>query len=321
MTRLTILTQPTGFTLLLKKLKAIVSFIKNKILQKKVFTPKQFGGPIAVKESLIKGLNKLNINFNYNPKYMRDINNTVVVLSGIDALKQAIKLKRKGKIKKLLAGPNLVVLPREHNRILGAKEIDVCIVPSEWVKIAYEEDEPNLIGKIKIWPVGIDEVFWMPQSKKTNNVLIYEKACSKNIVSAVKKILSKYNHNIIHIKYNSHTQETFKTILDKSSLAIFLSNVESQGIALTESWAMNVPTIVFNPQELTIYDKQYSSVSSCPYLTKQTGADWKTLSEFENIIKNIDSFIDQFSPRKWVLEHMTNKICAKNLLAIIKSNQ
>ena len=72
-------------------------------------------GPQAVLDSLCKGLDELNIDYTLNPKTVSD---TVVVLQNTNALQMAIDLKKQGKIKQLLAGPNIVITPKDANGIL-----------------------------------------------------------------------------------------------------------------------------------------------------------------------------------------------------------
>ncbi len=110
-------------------------------LSKKLFHKflNQYGGPTAVTRSLIDGLNLLGNSYNYNPS-SKHIQADCVVLSNIDALSNAISLKRSGKIKRLLAGPNIVTLPSEAGRLIAEQEVDVCLVPSKWVKDLYLKD-------------------------------------------------------------------------------------------------------------------------------------------------------------------------------------
>ena len=80
---------------------------------------------------------------------------------------------------------------------------------------------------------------------------------------------------------------------------------------------MNVPTLIFNPQQWEYRGKFYFA-SACPYLTEQTGMDWQKLEQLENMLKNMPKLLDTFNPRKWVLENMTDQISAQHLLNIIE---
>lgn len=88
-------------------------------------------GPSAVLRSLMNGLKGEGVDFNYNPKNGKDVGGVVIVLSHIEALREAIELKRSGKIKKLLAGPNLVNLPSDNLELVTHPLIDYYLVNSQ----------------------------------------------------------------------------------------------------------------------------------------------------------------------------------------------
>ena len=283
-----------------------------------------YGGHKAVTKSIIEGLKNIKINFNYNPSLEKDIGDVVIVLANIPALKQAITLKKQGKIKKLLAGPNLMVRANEHNRILASKEIDICIVPSYWVQIAYEKDAPSLKGRIRTWPAGVNAKFWniahKDKRKDNKNVLVYiKKASGASLCKPVKDILKNYGWHPIILKYGSYNLNKYKKALSQCRFSVFLSRSESQGIALAEAWAMDIPTLVWNQGYLKAHGTFYDVCSACPYLNDQLGKDWKNLDELEKLISNIEKKLPNFSPRKWVLENMTYEARAKLMLEIINS--
>lgn len=326
--KITILTEsiPTFAENIRKLLFCILKPIKMFLNREKTIlysgTKLKYGGHPAVTRSLIEGLQKLNANFNYNPLKFEHIGDVVIVLSGIKALKQAIKFKKKGKIKKLLAGPNLMVYGDDEDNILASSEIDICLVPSNTVKNNYETDNPELVGKIKVWPAGIDETYWSPVEKEKyngRNVLIYQKNANEQLYFLVEDKLKYYHWDPIKIIYGRYKPDDFKKYLSKSRFAVFLSQSESQGIALAEAWAMNVPTLSWNPQEPTYLNnkKIFHDNSSCSFLSKDTGLEWRVISDFENILKKINELIDGFEPRKWVLSNMTDTVTSKCLINIV----
>lgn len=306
---LTILTKPVSINTRIKMCTSLGIF------PHKLF----WGGPNSVVRSLKNGFKRLGVKYNVNPLLESSVADSVIVLSNIDALKQAIEWKRKGKIKKLFAGPNLVVRSNEFNNILGSKEIDVCIVPSQWVKKAYLEDLPVLKNRIAVWAAGVDEKYWSQRSAGDNSrkVLVYWKTERQSFVEEVEHILKKNSWSPVRIIYNSYKQENFKKNLSECKFAVFVSRSESQGIALLEAWAMDIPTLVWDPGQLCARGKVYNQVSSCPYLNNKLGLRWKTIEEFENMVVQFLTGFYKFRPRKWILENMTDKISARKLLSII----
>lgn len=275
----------------------------------------------AVTYSLLRGLKNLHTDFNYNPSLEAEVGSVVVVLANMDALKQAIKWRQSGKIQKLLAGPTLVISPLDHNGIVRSPWIDRYIVNSKWTKTAYIEDAPEMIHNLVIWPAGVDPDLWAPsqQCTKMNSVLVYWKTGPMEFCESVEAILRKYHWDPVRIRYGNYDHATFRQLLDLSAFAVFISRSESQGIALAEAWSMNVPSLAWNPKELTANNRKYSECSACPWLTPATGLDWNSFEEFEALLQRMPQNLMSFHPREWVLENMSDTATARILLSIIDS--
>lgn len=274
----------------------------------------------GVMDSLKKGLILNKVPFNCNPKSIEELGDIVLVTASVEALQQAISWKEQKKIKYVLAGPNVLANAHSGNDIIAHPGLDCYLHPSAWVVRSYEEDIPAIKHKNKIWFAGVDESFWAPSedSKNKKTVLIYWKDQQKGFIDSIKNVVEKKGWNTIVIKYGSYTKAEYKKALDTTSVAIFISKSESQGIALAESWAMDVPTFVWNPQEpFTWCGKTYKDISSCPYLTDFTGKEWKTLDQLDILLSAFDPL--EFSPREWVLENMTDKVSVDLLIKIIES--
>lgn len=271
----------------------------------------------AVLSSLMRGLNALKVDYNVNPSDQH-VHSTVVVLDGIDYLRHLITLKNNKHIQYLLTGPNLMNRVCDYDRILANPSIDIFFVPSKWVEIACLEDEPRLAGKIAIWYAGVDIDRWQPNpSHEKSYVLVYWKTDSENFCQKVEELLKKRGYNPTRLKYGTYNHDHYKNVLDRCEFAVFISRSESQGIALAEAWAMNVPTFVWNPGQLYFAGKHYNPVSACPYLTDKQGKDWVTLEQLDIIIQNYQAHKYSFSPRQWIKKHMTDIASAQLLLTII----
>ncbi len=272
--------------------------------------------------SVIRGLSKLEIPYNINPNDKKDIKEVFLCLQDASLLRMGIKLKEKNLIKKLIVGPNMFARAYEENHLLANKNIDKYLVPSEWTRIACTQDEPAVKDTIKVWPAGVDSEYWKPEPKKeTFQVLIYWKTESQEFCDQVKNILLNYGWQPIVIKYDHYNHEHYKKLLNKVKFAVFLSKSESQGLALAECWSMNIPTLVWDPKELFYLGKHYDPVTSCPFLTEQTGKSWKKLSELEELLTTMKSYWPEFNPREWVLDNMTDEVSASLLLEIIYSKK
>lgn len=306
---LTILTAPVGL------------YYTAKDIGKKIIKHINYGGHAAVTRSLIEGLDKIGYDrYNYQPTFEKDIAQNVHVLAGVKTLEYAIELKKKGKIKRLTAGPNIVVFSTDYNSLIADENIDLYLQPSQWAADLHVELEPKLKDRCIPWAAGIDiSKFTNTDKKKKNYVLIYHKDESNQFCYRVDYLLRKHGFQTVIIKYGSYKFDDYIRILSEVEFAVVISRQESQGICLAEAWAMDVPTICFDPhyyrwsppnQDI---EKQ-GNISTCPYLTEKTGVTYAEMSELEEIISNWDKYADTFSPREWAIANMSDEVCARDFL-------
>lgn len=274
-------------------------------------------GPQMVAISLQKGLAELGYSYVFNPKYPTD---TVAVLQNPKALRFAIQQKKQGKIKTLLAGPNIVVTPKEANAIYEHPLIDKIILPCEWTKNFYSSLSPIIKDKIYIWPAGVDDPGEPTPLAQRDTILVYQKNASDELLNQILKNLKITKLKITIINYGKYKQADYFAKLNKAKLAIFLTQSESQGIAQQEAWMRDVPTLVWNPgkiqyKEHIITDTKLSS----PYLTNECGKFFSSLDEFIDKLNEMLNNLTNFTPRQYALTNFTNKKSASIFLDIINN--
>lgn len=167
--KLTILTEPVN-----------TIYNVRKIVYKALGREEGYGGHATRTERIVEGIKKLNYeDFNYQPKYVKEIGEQVHVLANVRTLKFAIELKRKGIIKKLTAGPNIVMFSDEYESIIADPAVDLYLQPSQWTADLHIKIEPKLVGRCEAFPrggVGIDLEQFKPRDyNRSGNVLIYQK--------------------------------------------------------------------------------------------------------------------------------------------------
>jgi len=276
-----------------------------------------YGGPSSVLESLIRGFNILNIDYQLNPK-TKDISDVVCVISNIDALRWAIKEKKQGKIKKIIAGPNIVITPKDAESVLLDETIDLVIVPSQWVKDFYASFRPGFGEKIRVWPAGVEIC---PESnEKRKGCLVYKKNVDEKLFNFIIKYLKSKNIDYEIIKYGRYKKEKYFEMLNKVKFMIYLQEVESQGISLLEAWMRNIPALVWNQGHFEykkVAKKVFGNISA-PYLTKECGMFFKDFNDFEEKLPIFLDGINQFKSREYVINNFSDEVVAKNYLKIIK---
>jgi len=279
-----------------------------------------YGGPEAVLESLIRGFDKLKIDYQLNPKAseIRD-NSTVSVLSDVKTLRWAIAAKKEGKVKKIIAGPT-IAMPLDANRIIFDNTIDIFIVPSSWVKEFCDFFCPGFRKKIRVWAAGVEN----PQNfqeKPRKGCLVYKKNVDKELFDFIIWYLKSNNIDYKLIKWGRYKKENYFEILNKVKFMIYLSESESQGLALHEAWMHNVPTLVWNGGHLKTKVYEWTGSTPAPYLTEQCGMFFKNEKDFSNKLSIFLANLNNFCPRDYSLKNFTNEICVSKYLNIIKETE
>jgi len=281
----------------------------------------KYKGHYAVTRSLVEGLAKAKLPFIYSPTKVSELTDIVVVLAGVKTLLQVIALKQSGIIKKIYAGPNIVVFSSDHNNIIAHPEIDVVITPSDWVINLYTIDNPTLIDRCIAWPAGVDVEYWKPSTRYTRKkILIYEKQ-NKGIVGPIQPyvhyIKSRgYDLEIIH--YGCFTHKDYLQKLQQAILMIGFVRDESQGLAWSEAWSTDVPTLIWRNEVNTCRDRSYSC-STAPYLTRNTGLFFTDFEDFKHKFLFWEQQKHTFSAREWTISHMSDEVCASKLYSTVTS--
>ncbi len=291
------------------------------VLSKPVGKPLSWEHP-AVMGSVRRGLSQMHPNFSINPDLLSQVKENIFILCDYEAGINAYRWKEQHKIKKLLIGPNMVGTPSEHNGFVCLPLIDIYLHPSEWTREGFIATEPSLENRISLWPAGVDECYWSPKEffniKNSNTILVYCKT-DFDLCDQVESTLHKLGFAVERITYGHYSAEEFKQACNRCKFAVFISRSESQGIALAEAWSMDLPTLVWDIQgDITYQDVVFHNVSAAPYLSAMTGKKWKNLEELIELIQRIDCYKHEFHPRRWVLLHMTDKVCVEQLLSYIR---
>lgn len=278
----------------------------------------KYGGHPAVTRSLIEGLTTLGATFNYNPATLDGLHDVVVVPGGIQALRQAIRLKKQGRIRRLLAGPNLVVLPTDFDGLITSPEIDTYVLNSPWTQNMYELVAPSLKGRVRLFPSGVDADWWWdgPRAHRADHMLFYNKRPPQRLYDACADVAREAGFTVDVVQYGSYTVEDYRARLHRSSVLVHWAEQESQGISTLEAWAADVPTLIWDPRSFMWQGVNYDSCS-CPYLSRATGRSFRDASEFEALLREGAADRSRYAPRQWVLDNLTDARSAQLMLDIV----
>jgi len=271
------------------------------------------GGPSIVAENLLKEL-----------RQRQDLAWTVVtpetsfdkpysilwVVNNLSHLSWAIEHRTVLGVKELWAGPNLIVVPHEAEGIIGHPAIDKVIVPCSWVADKYATLMPDLKNKLELWPVGIDTNDWQPDcTTRRDQIVIYDKF-NTAMANDIQNGLLLLGEKITRVTYANYQHSAYKELLNSAKLLIWLSSFESQGIALLEALAMNVPTLCLGNtvwHYISPYLQQefvYHGSTSAPYFSKQCGLFFDNTEDF--FTRQYSSFcrqLNDFTPRAYLFDN------------------
>lgn len=316
--KLTVVTDPIpyGIKLFTENAKLVARYVRDRIKPPPGnYNRSKYRGHPAVTRSLIEGLISNNASFNYNPKTSGEFGEVVVVLSVVETLRQMILFKRKGMIKTLFAGPNIVIFSSDYDSILASPEIDYVITPCDWVIDMYVEDFPTLEGRCFAWPAGVDTEYWKPDPVlERKQILIFEKQ-DKGPVGPVQPYadyLERQGYKVVIMQYGTFNHLLYLQHLQQSCLMLGFATGESQGIAWAEAWSVDVPTLLWKNTNNVHRGRTYRS-STAPYLCDRNGLFFDDLDDFKSKFAYWQSNRDAFSPRAWTLENMSDKVCAATL--------
>jgi hypothetical protein len=203
---------------------------------------------------------------------------------------------------KVAFGPNIDWFNLDNLDVIKKISSAQCIAPSQWV-VPIIQEKVGTATKVFVWAAGVDLDFWKPKSNERDMVLIYLKSqISDKTIAKLKYYLDCLGHSSTVVEYGDYSPSEFKKILDKCFSAVWIGDTESQGIALLETWAMNVPTLVLPRNSWESPEGKMYSASAAPYLEESLGRFFTSkdvaFSEVERFIT--DCLLGKFEPRKTI---------------------
>lgn len=282
---------------------------------------RKIGGPQKVYTNLIKGLDK--IGYPYVVNCNLNATKRLWVHDDIAALRYLGKTTAR-----TLVGPNLFVMPKDIPREIikgGNLQNVLYLMPSQWSIDLWKAAGFNTCP-LYPWPVGIDTNHF--QHVETQNsakkVLVYHKLRDHKEFDYILDILKRYDIQYDVMIYGNYTEDDFLKALRQTSFIIWHGIHESQGIALQEALACNVPILICDVvsvleevggsyvlQEETVAVK----ATAAPFFDERCGVKILDLSLFERAIEFMQDNLGHFAPRDFVLENLSLEGQAKKLLS------
>lgn len=291
-------TRPVGFS------------FKNLIKKSKEWRESvPYEGHRALVCSALKGLRLNGAEVKLNSFQVSSCTNAVLLCCGTESVFQIKKMRQRNPDLVVAVAPTIAAANSRNFKHLGnnIESIDIVFTASEWQSFRYIETDDRLAGKLAVWPCGVDTTRWIAKRSnlKNSRVLVYKKRCPESVFNSTVEILRDNSLPFETIEYGTYSERSYFEKLHRCDVAIFLSESETQGIALAEAWSCNIPTLVWDPAP------GFEFLVSAPYLNKMVGASFASEMEFQQLLRGFNP--NRFSPRKWVMRNMSDTISGKIL--------
>jgi len=231
---------------------------------------------------------------------------------------------------KIMYGPQLFVVPEGkvvEKRIQKYASHCVLNCLSEWVKTYWFEFANDFVVPVAALPFSIETSKFKPtDTPKQYDCLVYFKRRHTDLLHFATEQLSHKGLSFNVLTYGSYDEEKYLDLLQKSKFLLSLDAHESQGYALQEAMSCNVPLLVLDStsmydevdnQNVSTYKKHKPKqlfATSVPYWSEECGIK---ITDHRELSGAIDYMMVNglfFTPRNYVLNTLSDKVCMKRFL-------
>jgi len=177
------------------------------------------------------------------------------------------------------------------------------------------------------FPFTVDLEKFTPNLSKqiTIDCVFYVKQRQNNLISTAENIIQKHSLSYQKFVYGSYQENNYLQTLKSCKFMITLDRHESQGFALEEAMACNIPLLVIDAT--TMYDESngnnsvYSylqprdlSATSVPYWSDDCGIRITEVSELDSALTEMEKRYLEFQPRKYIEATLSPEVCMDRIL-------
>ena len=266
------------------------------------------------KIGLINILNYLQWSYHFGN--MNDINNYDIIYSPCDSIDVS-----KYPTKKFIFGPHFSVFPNNKIKQINNVNNSIYIQPSEWVVHLWKLMGAEQYIPIKHFCFPVDTYKFNQVNQERNKVFIYFKRRHPNELKFMEDYLKKMNIEYVIFDYiKRYKEEDYISYLQQSKYGLILGRHESQGFAIEEALACNVPLLVWNTKYMSQeqgYNYPNIPCTTIPYWSDKCGEIFYEKEEFECKYNEFINKLETYNPRKYVMEHLSVEKCSNNLINLL----
>jgi hypothetical protein len=223
---------------------------------------------------------------------------------------------------KTVVGPNLYVLPCDIPPVIDLKGC-LYIQPSEWAASVWRTAGFTECALVT-WPVGIDLEEFRPAAGRAqrDTVMVYHKLRSEQELARILASLDRASLRYRLFRYGSYHEADYRSCLGEASLVVWHGCHESQGIALQEALAMDVPVLLCDVSRLSEAEGpgfppelDALRVTAAPYFDPSCG--WRTYDlDVGSMARHMLRQRWMFAPRAYVQANLSLEGQARRFVSL-----
>lgn len=200
----------------------------------------------------------------------------------------------------------------------------IFIQPSQWVV--------DLVKDVRKMPVlslpfAVDTEFFYPilPLDKREDILVYFKHRTEEDLSKVTSFLKEKKLKWKEFSYKKkYNQNDYIASLQKAKCVIWIDAHESQGFALQEALACDVPILVWNIRSMAdeVGGRGHNKfATTIPYWSEKCGEVFYEANEIPEVWERFQQNLKKhvYSPRNFILDTLSPEVCANKLKTIVET--
>jgi hypothetical protein len=205
----------------------------------------------------------------------------------------------------------------------------VIIQPSDWVIRLFKIYHPCISDKLCSIPFCVNTEKFKPLKPliERNGVIVYFKRRKRSDLNIILDKLRSDNIQYTLLEYGSYKEDNFLRLLRDTKYVIWVGCHESQGFALEETLACDVPVLVWNVKKVSDETNSYweknkinQPATSVPYWSNECGEVFSDFEDFQDTYTKFLNKISEYRPREYIIGNLNTEVCAEKILNIFDSS-
>lgn len=218
--------------------------------------------------------------------------------------------------KKFIFGPHFSVFPQKEDMDKISYPNAVYLQPSLWASEFWKKDKCTNNINFQIMPFGVDCKMYkdIRHLNDRKQVFIYFKSRRQEELAFVTNYLTlnQIEYTIFYHGIEYEETDYLKFLQQQAKFGIWIGRHESQGFALEEAMAANVPLFVWDVVSMNQeVGQNYPNIfATCvPYWDARCGEKIDHVNEFCKMFEIFISKLPLYEPRKYILENVSIEAC------------